>query len=108
MSRPARAGEGTRQGRCEMSISSPDMAITCTPPREEHAPGTPASTPGAERDREFWRRALFAGAFTALPRWTRAPVAGVREHEARIPGEVVAALRRLAGELEVSLNSVLL
>jgi hypothetical protein len=38
----------------------------------------------AERGREFWRVTLLAGAFTALPRWTREPVAGVGEHEARI------------------------
>src|ERR687888_2070614 len=97
MSRRARGGEETRQGRYEMSISAPDTATTCTPPREERAPGTPASTPGAERGREFWHRTLSAGAFIALPRWTRAPASGVREHEARIPGEVVAGGGRGGG-----------
>jgi amino acid adenylation domain-containing protein len=62
----------------------------------------------AERAREFWRGTLLAGAFAALPRWTREPVAGVGEHEARIPDELVAALRRLANELAVPLSSVLL
>src|SRR2546422_5624552 len=62
----------------------------------------------AERGREFWRGVLLAGGFTALPRWTLDPVAGVGEHEARIPDELVAALRRLAGELSVPLSSVLL
>ena len=62
----------------------------------------------AERGREFWRGTLLAGAFTALPRWTRTPVAGVGEHEARIPDELVAALRRLADALTVPLSSVLL
>ena len=62
----------------------------------------------AERGREFWRGTLLAGAFTAIPRWTREPVAGVGEHEARISDELVAALRRLADELAVPLSSVLL
>jgi amino acid adenylation domain-containing protein len=62
----------------------------------------------AERGREFWRDVLLAGGFTALPRWTLDPVAGVGEHEARIPDELVAALRRLANELAVPLSSVLL
>src|SRR5262249_7396261 len=52
-----------------------------------------------ERDREFWRRVLLAGGFTALPRWTLDPVAGVGEHEARIPDELAAVLRRLGDEL---------
>src|SRR5262249_56656511 len=44
----------------------------------------------------------------ALPRWTLDPVPGVGEHEARIPEELVAALRRLANGLAVPLSSVLL
>src|SRR6266705_5505481 len=62
----------------------------------------------AERGREFWRSVLLAGGFTALPRWTLDPVAGVGEHEVRIPDELFAALRRLANELAVPLSSVLL
>src|SRR6266581_3293491 len=62
----------------------------------------------AEGDREFWHGVLIAGGFTALPRWTLEPVRGVGEHEARIPDELVAALRRLADELAVPLSSVLL
>src|SRR2546428_6982777 len=62
----------------------------------------------AERGREFWRGVLLAGGFTALPRWTLEPVPGVGEHEATIPDEVVAALRRLADELAVPFSPVLL
>src|SRR5206468_11108818 len=62
----------------------------------------------AERGREFWRGVILAGGFTALPRWTLEPVPGVGEHEARIPDELVAALRGLAYELAVPLSSVLL
>src|SRR5207244_4730793 len=51
---------------------------------------------------------LLAGPFTVLPRWTREPAAGVGEHEARVPDELVAALRRLADELAVSFHSVFL
>ncbi len=62
----------------------------------------------AEAGREFWRGVLVAGGFTAIPRWTRDPVPGVAEHEATIPDDLVAALRRLADELAVPLSSVLL
>ncbi len=62
----------------------------------------------AGRGREFWRGVLLAGGFTAVPRWTLRPVAGVAEHEAKICNEVVAALQRLADELAVPFSSVLL
>jgi amino acid adenylation domain-containing protein len=103
-----------------MSSISPDDTVTTTTPlrpsteardalsdvegRTQHA----AETPAAERGREFWRAALLAGAVTALPRWSRKPVAGVGEHDTRIPDELVAALRRLANELAVPLSTVLL
>jgi amino acid adenylation domain-containing protein len=59
-------------------------------------------------EREFWRGVLLAGGFTALPRWIRNPVAGVGEHETRIPNELAAALRRLADQFAMPLSSVLL
>jgi len=62
----------------------------------------------AERGREFWRHMLLAGPFTALPRWTREREAGVAEHETTLPGELVASMLRLADEMAVSFNSVLL
>src|SRR5438034_4631915 len=62
----------------------------------------------ADGRREFWRGVLLAGGFTTVPPWTLNPVPGVGEHEARIPGELMAALRRLANELAVPLSSVLL
>ena len=58
----------------------------------------------AEAGREFWRGVLVAGGFTAIPRWTLDPVPGVAEHEAPIPDDLVAALRRLADELELPLQ----
>ncbi|WP_392876292.1 amino acid adenylation domain-containing protein [Streptomyces sp. LN499] len=61
-----------------------------------------------QADREFWRTVLLAGVFTAVPRWTLDPVTGVGEHEAAIPDDVVAALGRLAKDLAVPLDSVLL
>src|SRR5437762_8949801 len=93
MSGHARGGEGTRRGRCEMSDIRLRDGDTVT---------------ASERGREFWRGLLLAGAFTALPRWSRKPVAGVEEHDTRIPDELVAALRRLANELAVPLSTVLL
>jgi amino acid adenylation domain-containing protein len=94
----------------------------------------PDTVTTSERSHEFWRSALLAGPFTALPRWTREPAAGlpagaparlrqgsggqpspemgakvgVSQHEARIPGGLVTALCQLANEVEVPLGSVLL
>src|SRR5213594_668206 len=94
MCQHTRGGGGTRRGRCEMTNISLRGRDTVTT---------------AERGREFWRGVLLAGGFTALPRWTTLdPVPAIGEHEARIPDEVVAALRRLADELAVPFSSVLL
>src|SRR5438128_6235200 len=68
----------------------------------------PDTVTAAESGREFWRGVLLAGGFIALPRWALEPVPRVGEHEARIPDELVAAVRRLADELAVPLSSVLL
>ena len=62
----------------------------------------------ADAGREFWRGVLAAGGVTAVPRWTLEPVAGVAEHEAVVPDDLTAALRRLASTLAVPLSSVLL
>ncbi|MFC3572336.1 amino acid adenylation domain-containing protein [Streptomyces yaanensis] len=61
-----------------------------------------------DADREFWGGVLAAGGFTAVPRWVREPVAGVAEHEATVPGDVVAVVRGLAAELAVPVSAVLL
>lgn len=61
-----------------------------------------------QSSREYWQRVLAAGGFTPIPRWAVDPAAGVAEHEEMISGDLIAALRRLAGELTVSLGSVLL
>ncbi|CAM5419101.1 hypothetical protein SGRIM128S_06075 [Streptomyces griseomycini] len=58
-----------------------------------------------EADREFWRGVLGAGGSTTVPRWTLRPTAGVDEHEATIPDDVVNAVRRLAQDLAVPLDS---
>src|SRR6266576_1632366 len=93
MCQHARGGGGTRRGRCEVSNI-----------RLRH--GDTVTT--AERGREFWRGVLLAGGFTVLPRWTLEPVPGVGEHDARIPDELVAALRQLADGLAVPFSTVLL
>src|SRR5215207_9244455 len=62
----------------------------------------------SQADREFWRAALVAGGFTSIPRWTLYPVTGTAEHEANIPGSLVARLRRLADELAIPISSMLL
>ncbi|MCX4775570.1 non-ribosomal peptide synthetase [Streptomyces sp. NBC_01264] len=63
----------------------------------------------ASTSREFWHGVLAAGSgFAPLPRWTPAPVAGVAEYEAQVPAGRATALRRLADDLGVSLDCVLL
>ncbi|MFB6986062.1 MULTISPECIES: amino acid adenylation domain-containing protein [unclassified Streptomyces] len=62
----------------------------------------------AQADREFWRDVLVAGGSTEIPRWTLDPEKGIGEHETPIPDDVVAALGRLAEDLAVPLDSVLL
>src|SRR5947209_11100033 len=61
-----------------------------------------------ERGRKFWRGVLLAGGFTAIPRWTLDPVPGLGEHEAAIPGDLLAALGPIAEEMAVPFRSVLL
>ncbi|MEU7484589.1 amino acid adenylation domain-containing protein [Streptomyces sp. NPDC042319] len=65
-------------------------------------------TQPAETGRDFWRGVLAGGGVTAVPRWTRRPVPGVAEHVASVPAEVVTALRRLAEELAVPFDTLLL
>jgi non-ribosomal peptide synthetase component F len=59
-------------------------------------------------DREFWGGVLLTGGFTAIPRWSVDPATGTAEHEAKIPDDLIATLRRLAAELEITATSVLL
>ncbi len=61
-----------------------------------------------EAAREFWRGMLAAGGFTAMPRWSRDPIAGVAVHDALIREDLKVAARWLADELDVPLSSVLL
>jgi amino acid adenylation domain-containing protein len=61
-----------------------------------------------ETDREYWRDVLVGGGFTAIPRWRLDPEPGTAEHEAKIPGDLIAKLRRLADGLNVPLSAVLL
>jgi amino acid adenylation domain-containing protein len=66
-----------------------------------------------ETEREYWNKVLLAGGFTAVPRWTPDPGTGtvrhgIAQYEATIPDDLVAAVRRLAGELRISYRSVLL
>jgi len=58
--------------------------------------------------REFWRSALIAGGFTAIPRLSLDPAIGTAEDEAKIPDDLIATVRRLADELGVTASSVLL
>ncbi|WEV28754.1 amino acid adenylation domain-containing protein [Streptomyces sp. 71268] len=59
-------------------------------------------------DREYWRKVLTAGGFTAIPRWTPEPVTGVADQEAEVPDDLAAALRRRADEMGVPPHTLLL
>ena len=56
--------------------------------------------------REFWRGALVAGGFTAIPRWSVDPAPGVAVHDAKIPADLIGTVRRLADELGITASSV--
>ena len=57
---------------------------------------------------QYWRRLLAGGGATTIPRWTLTPQAGVAEHDATIPDELVSGLHRLADDLAVTPSSILL
>ncbi|NGO67685.1 non-ribosomal peptide synthetase [Streptomyces boncukensis] len=59
-------------------------------------------------DRGSRRETPGAGGFTAVPRWTLAPVAGTGSQDTRVPDALTASLRRRAGEIGVPLEAVLL
>jgi amino acid adenylation domain-containing protein len=61
-----------------------------------------------QASRNFWYHVLAAGGFTAIPRWTLTAGPGVASCSMTLPGNLVAALRRLTDELEMPLDSVLL
>ncbi|NYJ07943.1 non-ribosomal peptide synthetase [Petropleomorpha daqingensis] len=62
----------------------------------------------ADTDREFWREVLLAGAATAVPRWTVAPVPGTGAVEVPVPRAVVQRLPGVAAALGVPVSALLL
>ena len=58
--------------------------------------------------RQFWRAVLADGGLTAIPRWTLEPVPGIAGHEVPVPEDHLASARRLAADLGVTLEPVLL
>jgi amino acid adenylation domain-containing protein len=68
----------------------------------------PGTTTTSDPDREFWRAVLLAGGSTTIPRWTLTPVEGAGQHAGALPGDLTAALQRLADDLGIPLSSVLL
>jgi amino acid adenylation domain-containing protein len=75
---------------------------------ERAADGRAGDATAMQAGREFWRRVLVSGGFTAVPRWTRRPVPGVARYEATISDDLESAWHRLAEELDLPLSSVLL
>ena len=61
-----------------------------------------------ETSRDYWHEVLNNCGLTAIPRWTHNSASGISYHEVTVSDDVVAALRQLAEELEVSFCSVLL
>ena len=62
----------------------------------------------AKAGRAFWRDVLTTAGFTAIPRWTHAPRAGVGELEVPIPADLAVAIRQLAEALVIPTSTVLL
>ncbi len=61
-----------------------------------------------ETCREFWRGVLSAGGATVIPRWTLHPTPGIAEHVEPLTADLIAAMRRLAGQTELPLHSLTL
>ncbi|MEU1407594.1 amino acid adenylation domain-containing protein [Streptomyces sp. NPDC005728] len=57
---------------------------------------------------EHWRGVLTAGGLTPAPRWTLHPVPGVDQYETQAPEGTLTGLCRLADELAIPLDSLLL
>ena len=72
------------------------------------APDKDALRMPGQGHRKFWQSALHSGGSTTIPRWTPDPVPGTAQHDVSIPDGLAEALRRLAGEQEVSCTTVLL
>ena len=62
----------------------------------------------AESSAQFWRDALLAGGFAAIPRWTVNPVLGIAAYETTVPDDLVAQLQQRSDELKLPLGSLLL
>ncbi|MFJ3307560.1 amino acid adenylation domain-containing protein [Streptomyces sp. NPDC086549] len=68
-----------------------------------------ATYPNPTRDGlEYWRGVLAAGGLTPVPRWTLQPVPGVGQYETQAPDGTLTGLCRLADELAIPLESLLL
>lgn len=61
-----------------------------------------------ETGRDFWKRALLTGGATAIPRWTLDPAPGTGERVAPLGTGLVAAMRRLAGSMDLPLHTLVL
>lgn len=61
-----------------------------------------------ETSRDYWQRALDAGGFTAIPRWTETPSDGVDSHEETLPDQLTTVLHDLANELGLPLRTLFL
>jgi amino acid adenylation domain-containing protein len=59
-----------------------------------------------KKSQQYWHEVLNAGGFTAMPRWTLQPQPGTGSHDVTIPEDLVASLRRVADQLDLSLDSI--
>jgi non-ribosomal peptide synthetase-like protein len=84
----------------------PNTRWGMNPAREVREPIGEEGQP--DEDRQLSLGADTSHGFTAIPRWTPEPVAGVAEHRAVVPEDVATAASRLADEMAVPLSTVLL
>ena len=70
--------------------------------------GLNETTTTGDAGREFWRRVLLAGGFTAIPRWTLDPVVGVRRARGGDPRGARGCVAPDGGRAAVPFSSVVL
>ncbi|MCB9007810.1 MAG: amino acid adenylation domain-containing protein [Ardenticatenaceae bacterium] len=61
-----------------------------------------------ETSRNYWQSVLNNSGLTAIPRWSHNSAPGTAKHEVTVADNLVTALRKIADDLDISLNAILL
>ncbi len=93
-------GDGSSLGPHSFLMKGEDV------PPNAHWGMNPATEPRAPAPVKAHAEAEPADGFGRIARWTLAPVVGVDEHREAVPDELAVALRRVAGEMDVPLSTI--